>query len=521
MDIPTLMTGTVTVLVGAVSGGVTNAVAIWMLFHPHQPRRVGFLLLHGAIPKNKARLARSIGKTVGERLLTPEDLASRLSAPQVRGAFDDAMHRMADDLLHQEHGALREALPPAVAGVVDGIIADLGPRVADKLAAFASTPAFLTMVEGMLGQLREDLKDRPVGDLLTPARRVALAGQVDTWVGDLAGGAEVERTLREWVAGQIVALEGDTRPVIDRLPEGLLAPIETAIDDYLPTAIDRLAETLQDPDTRRTISRALRTAFDGAARQLLLHERLLAKLVVKERTFERLLDGIERTGFEKFASAITAPAIRARLARTVHQALLGLLEMPLGERLSRLDPTKRAALADTLGNWVVDAARSPSARQSVRRVLERGLEAAGDRTWGEVLAYVPAERAAEAIANGLRSDGGRVWVAGVVQRAVEKLLAQPIGRPADWLGEATTETIRKGISDAAWGWVQTQVPRVVEKLELPQTVEQKVLGFSTERMEEIIRGVTQRELEMIVRLGYLLGAMVGLVAFGINQLIQG
>jgi uncharacterized membrane protein YheB (UPF0754 family) len=52
-------------------------------------------------------------------------------------------------------------------------------------------------------------------------------------------------------------------------------------------------------------------------------------------------------------------------------------------------------------------------------------------------------------------------------------------------------------------------------------VEQKVLGFSTERMEEIIRGVTQRELEMIVRLGYLLGAMVGLLAFGINQLIQG
>ncbi|MEK6597830.1 MAG: DUF445 family protein, partial [Gemmatimonadota bacterium] len=150
MDIPTLISGTVTVLVGAVSGGVTNAVAIWMLFHPHQPRRVGFLLLHGAIPKNKARLARSIGKTVGERLLTPEDLASRLSAPQVRGAFDDAMHRMADDLLHQEHGALREALPPAVSGVVDGIIADLGPRVADKLAAFATTPAFLTMVEGML-----------------------------------------------------------------------------------------------------------------------------------------------------------------------------------------------------------------------------------------------------------------------------------------------------------------------------------------------------------------------------------
>lgn len=521
MDIQTLAAGAVTVLVGAISGGVTNAVAIWMLFHPHEPRRVGFFLLHGAIPKNKARLARSIGKTVGERLLTPEDLAERLSAPQVRRAFDEAMHRVADEVLQAEHGPLREALPPAAVEVLDGVVAELGPRVADRLAAFAGTPEFLAMVEGMLGRLREDLAQRPVGDLLTPARREALAGQVDEWVGELAGGAEVERTLRDWVAGRIVALEQDPRPVIDRLPEGLLAPIETAIDEYLPTAIDRLAATLQDSETRRTVSQALRTAFDGAARQLLLHERILAKLVIKETTFERLLDGLERTGFEKFAAAVTAPAVRARLARAVHQSLLGLLQAPLGERLARLEPDKRQALMTTIGDWVVQAARSPSTRQSVRGVLERGLAAAGDRTWGEVLAYVPAERAAEAIAQGLQSDGGRAWVAGVVERATGQLLARPIGRPADWLGTETTARLRDGIADTAWGWVQRQVPQVVEKLQVPEMVEQKVLGFSTTRMEEIIRGVTQRELEMIVRLGYLLGATVGLIAFGINQLLTG
>jgi uncharacterized membrane protein YheB (UPF0754 family) len=51
-------------------------------------------------------------------------------------------------------------------------------------------------------------------------------------------------------------------------------------------------------------------------------------------------------------------------------------------------------------------------------------------------------------------------------------------------------------------------------------VEQKVLGFSTRRMEEIIRNVTQKELDLIVRLGYLLGAIVGAVAWGINQLLR-
>ncbi|HET8648700.1 MAG TPA: DUF445 family protein, partial [Gemmatimonadales bacterium] len=91
MDPQILISGAVTIGVGAISGGITNAVAIWMLFHPYEARGLGRFKIQGAMPKNKARLARSIGKTVGERLLTPEDLAQRLSAPSVRQAFDEAV----------------------------------------------------------------------------------------------------------------------------------------------------------------------------------------------------------------------------------------------------------------------------------------------------------------------------------------------------------------------------------------------------------------------------------------------
>ena len=83
-----------------------------------------------------------------------------------------------------------------------------------------------------------------------------------------------------------------------------------------------------------------------------------------------------------------------------------------------------------------------------------------------------------------------------------------------------TEDLRRGVADAAWKQVQEQIPRVVTQLDIEGMVEQKVLGFSTQRMEEIVRNVTQRELDLIVRLGYLLGALVGLVAFGINLVLR-
>jgi uncharacterized membrane protein YheB (UPF0754 family) len=39
------------------------------------------------------------------------------------------------------------------------------------------------------------------------------------------------------------------------------------------------------------------------------------------------------------------------------------------------------------------------------------------------------------------------------------------------------------------------------------------------RFQSRVRNVTQRELDMIVRLGYLLGGLVGMVAFGVSVLV--
>ena len=52
-------------------------------------------------------------------------------------------------------------------------------------------------------------------------------------------------------------------------------------------------------------------------------------------------------------------------------------------------------------------------------------------------------------------------------------------------------------------------------------VEEKVLHFPTQRMEEIVRRVTDRELRLIVRLGYVLGAGIGLILVGIRYLLGG
>jgi hypothetical protein len=520
MESDTLLVAVATILGGAIAGGVTNMVAIWMLFRPHEPRGIGPFRLQGAIPKNKARLAKSIGRTVGEKLLTAGDLAERLSAPPVRAAFDEAMRSALNGLLEREHGTLRASLGPSAVDAIEHAVGLLGPRLADRLASYTEAPEFEQAVATWADRLRAELDGTPVGAMLTPARRAVIADQAEEWVQTLTEGEGLERTLRAWVSEQLARLEADDRPLGERLPPGLLAPIQQSITDALPASLDRLGAMLSDPIVKQSIRRALREAFDTAGQQLLFHERLIAKLVVTDKALARLVDGFEGEGFDRLAAAVSAPDMQARVEIAVRDGLHQLLREPLGSRLRRLAPERREALEHTLGDWLVRAARSDATRGALREGVSRLLDAASEVTWDRLLGALPAPQTAVLLGQAIRGERGRAWIADTVASGATRLLDQPIGRPASWLGLDASANLGDAVSRQAWNWVQGQIPAVVGRLHVPEMVEQKILGFPTPVMEDIIKRVIERELHLIVQLGWLLGAFVGVLSFAVSWAVR-
>ena len=519
MDQHTLFEMLFTTAVASIAGGMTDTTSIFLLFRPYEPRGIGRFRIQGALPKNKARLAQSIGKTVGERLLTSEDLHARLNAPAVRETFADAIGRMFDGIVDADRGSLRSHLSPTVSAAFDRALATVAPRVADRLADHLRSEEGIAQMAGWLERLREEVRDQPVTDLITPERHE----RIRAWVGDLATqfveGEELEHTLRRFVATQAAALADDERPLLSRLPAGFIGAIEQAITDYIPVALDRLGALLGDPEARARIEAALRAAFDSSVRDLMLHERLLAKLMVTDRTIERLVDGFEREGFDRFTAAFEAPEMREQLARAVREAVLNFLLVPTSERLARLGDERRDAVATSLGDWLVTIAREPGTRRVIDAAASRALAALERRSWGDLLGGVRAEKVAAVVAGAVASEQGQHVVETLVRGMVDRLLDQPLGRPAEWIGPEMTASLRAGLIEEAWSWVQAQIPRLVQQIRVQEIIEEKVNALPIERVERLIRDVSQRELDLIVRIGYVLGGVFGFGAFWLGKLV--
>jgi uncharacterized membrane protein YheB (UPF0754 family) len=162
-----------TVVFGALAGGLTNTVAVWMLFHPYEPPRLFGLrlsLFQGAIPKNQARLAAAVGRTVGDRLLTEDDLTQTFADSEFRGAFDDRLSHFLEAVLEKERGSIREMLPPHVIDELESILDDAVGMGMQRFYDYLASEAFEEFVEEKARTLLEAVADEPVAGLLTPAR---------------------------------------------------------------------------------------------------------------------------------------------------------------------------------------------------------------------------------------------------------------------------------------------------------------------------------------------------------------
>lgn len=510
-----------TIAFGALAGGITNTVAIWMLFHPYEPPKLfgrTLRLFQGAIPKNQARLAAAVGKTVGTRLLTEEDLTQTFADREFREAFDDRLSHFLDGLLQRKRGSLREILPPGVMEEADSILEEVLDLGLERLREYLDSENFEEFIDQRAKSILESVADEPVADVLSPIREMALEEAVGGWLEGAVESEGFEDTVEDYVNRATNSLLEPGRTFEEVLPLGLVSSMEKAISSYLPLALQRLGLLLEDTKARARFEKTLHELFRRFLRDLNFYQRVVARLIVTEETVDRVLDTIEVEGAERLSAMLREEAMQDAMARGVNDAIVDFLRRPVGSVLGEPDDPNIQEARETLTGWAVGVARDPATRAFLVERLDLALEKAGDRSWGQVLERVPLETISKWIVMAARSEGAERLFRRAAERAVDSLLDHPIGTPAKWLPNDAPRRIEAAIGDPMWGWLQTQVPDVVHRINVAGRVEEKVLNYPTPKMEDLVKRVTDRELKLIVRFGYVLGAFVGSVLVAMRWL---
>ena len=511
-----------TILFGAMAGGLTNSIAIWMLFHPYESPRLGkrpLKMLQGAIPKNQARLAAAIGRTVGTRLLTPEDLGKTFSDESVRQAFDEHLSGFLDAVLNTERGSLRDLIPARMHDQTDAIFQDVADFGLARLREYLDSDRFAETLTERAEEIVQSIADEPVAGILTPARESAISEAVEEWLTDVVESEDFSKAIDDYLSRAARRLLEPTRTFEEVLPPGVVGAVEKGIAAYLPMAIRRVGSTLEDEEARARFKTFIHELLHRFLGDLKFHQRVVAKLIITESAVDRVLGTVEEEGAERLAEILQDATMQDAMAKGINDAIVDFLRRPVTSVLGDEEDESVVDARRTVTAWIVDIAQDPSSRGFLVEKLEAALEGVGARTWGEVLEKLPPDRVAEWLVSGARSEAAQTLCREVATRLSSSLPDRPIGTPANWLPEGSARKLEQAMSDPVWEWLQTQVPVVITQIDIAGRVEQKVLDFPPARMEELVRKVTHKELRIIVRLGYLLGAFIGTALVILNLIL--
>lgn len=241
-------------LVGAVIGYITNGIAIKMLFRPLNPIVIGGYTLPftpGVIPKEKKRIAKSIGTVVSRELLNEEVFKGALLKPEIEEAIkakvDDYIDRyqnnektweeIGNDLLGKERTTflLCEAEETITSFIYTKVVnMELGKIIVDKLMIALKGGALIQLL-GPMSFLIKDQMLESLADKIEPAISEMIVKEAEDIIRQAI--EEESNRLKQQSVGESVSKLENYRDMIKKL---VVKIYQNAVNNELGKALNEL-----------------------------------------------------------------------------------------------------------------------------------------------------------------------------------------------------------------------------------------------------------------------------------------
>ena len=257
-------------VIGGIIGYITNDIAIKMLFHPRKPIYIGKWQLPftpGLIPKEKHRVAKSIGRVVSNQLLSPDTLTKALTSPDMLDKLRAALEKVVEDNRENEDTVDATLLRFAPAEVVDMNVDSIKEKLKALICEKLENMHFGEMVsKHLLQKLNQSLGGAVKGfgfGLLDESVINVLAGNIgdllDKGLNDHSG--EIVSTLVDTEADKLLC----TRicDIVEKYEEKIPGVIDWIVSTYVSVVENNLEQILKGVDLGKVVEEKI-ASFDVA-----------------------------------------------------------------------------------------------------------------------------------------------------------------------------------------------------------------------------------------------------------------
>lgn len=490
-------------IAGSVIGYFTNWLAIKMLFRPHEEKRLFGIKIPftpGLIPKEKNRIAKKVGETVGEHLLSEEALVKALVDEKVLESINH-MTANAFFYLRQNEESIDTILTKVLGEYKDKTIDFIEEKLTDFILSKINDEEILDDITSFLMSHIENIINRKIEDI--PLENIIQADFLQ------------RHAVREWIAGEIIGfkdrLQNEERTLSQIIPDTWVLTIRELIRNHFPSMASLLIDYMTKPSIQQKLKQILLELIQANVGKLALmfvdgdkiYEktiRYIQESVEKEEKREEILKQIDsfidyamekpiKEWADKIQLADHDSKIQDILSKVIFyftkEDNIAKLKTIIKEYISRKENITVLSLINTI---------QPNIIQDMRKWIKAYL---GDLIQKE---EVPKK------------------INLFISKEIKRCLDTSVSRWMKGIGKTAEEKVQEIIIQYYKQIITSKSSYIITLLNIPHIVEEQIMNFETEYTEQIILSVVDRELKAITWLGGLLGFIIGFLPVLINNL---
>jgi len=515
VDIHGLLLWVLPPLLGAAIGYITNAIAISMLFRPHEVKRlfgIRLPLTPGIIPKERFELSLNIGRLVSRELLTEDAVLKQISSSSFRRNAAGSISRIVDNLLSvpaaNPGGFLLGSLKLKESGGNSGS----GDLIVTLINSFLSSEGLNSFSRNMLSSAVGYVAARTPSELLGGDSSV-----VKRFVCSLLDSKNRGRVSRL------------TRSVIEKGIHDnfklyrLLSP-QTA--DSLGKAGVRIYELLfpevvrwlKEEETKKELEIRGRLLLKDIFYKLNRIQRFLLSAAQYDKTLDENMGAIVDDLIAAVEKDGAGGIVKDKIYSAVTSGLKRFSQLSLGEIISAWDGDfwEDYEKAET---FILDRIFSDGFKEQAADLAAAFAEEHWSVPAGELISSlfsVDADTLAEKLPRILIPDGmnWKKLASGILSGLPEHgdmTLKDLLGLDDDFI-----EGLVVVLTDIFFVTLERKIPDILESIDVQSLVVDKIDSLDIEKIEDLILEIVKKQLRWINLFGALLGALIGTVQLLLN-----
>jgi len=488
-------------IIGGIIGYLTNWIAIKMLFRPYEEKKIFGMKVPftpGLIPKEKTRIAKSVGNAIGEHLLSSEIIVKSLCSENMNNRLKIWIRQKVYSLITTKktlEDKFKEFLDYKYEYFITALKTSLSKLTINNLKNEKNRDKIKEIIKIKLDKILSLNGNHITNNHIYKQIKASLINNTNEYLKS----DNFKHVLKSLIIENIKDEEVLNKKIGDIIPSNFSSNIKVYVYRKKDNLSNYINEMLKEEENINKLKNILKEVINNNVNSFM--SMFVDINAISDKTIVFLEEYLQRE------------ETKEEMVSLVNKSIDKILDTDLQDIIENIPENNKDVIVDETVDILCEKFQNTEMILEIIEKIESHIQ--GKSSLNDIIEKInidPYKFINSIIDKFIDSENFEVIINNLISDIIENFMKTPIYELTQGNEEGILNTSYQMVKNVYNRFIENQAEEVISILDIASIVEDRINEFDVYLAEEIILEISSKELKAITWLGGLLGALIGILS---------